>query len=440
MKKYQYIKLTKNDECDSFSEDADISQLENPNSLDLYEMNIINFNNKDFWRYIDEVDIFGANKNSVSQITLDYENLIKMINDAQDSRIVIILPQDFCGQFERLVKKDHNIYSYLVNKIIGKIKHRNLRNNLEIVENIILKKILFLIFGNNISIKFEENKTKINNEYIKSDFYFKGNFCSDETNNNENYFCKLPQFLTKSITDKITTFKYNNIIFTSLDIGKDYNKFMHFINSLNKDKGYLLDWIDKFNFFNDKDLLLQKQDIESKLVDIEKKLEVNRKIKSILFSSGDELVTQVFNILKEILDCKKDLEDFEDKKKEDFLIKKNDITFVGEIKGVKSNVNGKMVGQINKHCIMYKNEHEHENIKGILIVNHQRFTRLEEREEINNEQIEMTISYNCLIIETRILLKLYERYLEGRIDSKECIRIFSQTKGLLRESDFELEE
>ena len=66
---------------------------------------------------------------------------------------------------------------------------------------------------------------------------------------------------------------------------------------------------------------------------ISKAMEVinkNKRYKSILYTNGDELVEEVFEILKEMLGC--DLSDFYDKKREDFKFEIGGKTFIGEIR------------------------------------------------------------------------------------------------------------
>ena len=67
-------------------------------------------------------------------------------------------------------------------------------------------------------------------------------------------------------------------------------------------------------------------------------------MKSVLYTNGDELVQVVFEILEELLGC--DLSQFVDLKKEDFLFTIEDTTFIGEIKGVNSNVKNPNITQL----------------------------------------------------------------------------------------------
>ena len=167
--------------------------------------------------------------------------------------------------------------------------------------------------------------------------------------------------------------------------------------------------------------------------DINKQLEKNFEYKSILYSTGDELVSVVLEILEDMLEY--DLKDFVDEKKEDFLIKKDDVTFVGEIKGLSSAVQNKNVSQLEVHIQNYfdklHEEGKEEKVKGLLIINHQRNKPLEERQEIHVHQKSLAVKYGSLIIETKTLLNLYEKYKLCEISKNECKNLFKENIGVL---------
>ena len=141
----------------------------------------------------------------------------------------------------------------------------------------------------------------------------------------------------------------------------------------------------------------------------------------------------MLEILDEILEY--DSSEFIDEKREDFLIKKEDITFVGEIKGLSSSVQNKNVSQLEVHIQNYfdklEEEGKEEKIKGLLVINHQRNKTLEERQEIHEHQINLATKYGSLIIETQTLLKIYEKYKLGNITKEECKKLFEDNVGLL---------
>lgn len=70
-----------------------------------------------------------------------------------------------------------------------------------------------------------------------------------------------------------------------------------------------------------------------------------------LYENEDELVSVVFNMLENMLDY--DLSLFIDQGDEDFSIKLEDVTFIGEIKGATSNVRAEHISQLDVHYQSY---------------------------------------------------------------------------------------
>ena len=106
------------------------------------------------------------------------------------------------------------------------------------------------------------------------------------------------------------------------------------------------------------------------------------------------------SILDELLDY--DSSEFVDEKREDFLVKKEDITFIGEIKGVSSAIANKNVSQLDVHVQSYldnlQEERKEEKVKGLLIINHQRNKPIEERQEVHEHQVNLAKRNVSLII------------------------------------------
>ena len=159
----------------------------------------------------------------------------------------------------------------------------------------------------------------------------------------------------------------------------------------------------------------------------------NLEYKSILYSTGDKLVKIVLEILDELLD--NDSSTFIDERREDFLIKKDDITFIGEIKGISQSVANKNVAQLDNHVQEYMDklelEKKEENVKGLLIINHQRKMPLEKRQKIHENQLRIATRNGALIIETQTLLDLYDKFKKQEITKEECKRLFTEEVGIL---------
>ena len=176
------------------------------------------------------------------------------------------------------------------------------------------------------------------------------------------------------------------------------------------------------------------EDIYSVLIDINKskeKLNKNLYYKSVLTETGENLVEVVFEMLGKMLDF--DLSEFVDVKREDFRIKLKDITFIGEIKGINTNVKSGNISQVENHCRIYEDEavSANENIKGLLVINTQRTKKLEEREAVHVNSIELAKKYGVLIITTDKLLTMFEKFLSEEITTEQVIGIFKTQTGLI---------
>ena len=97
-------------------------------------------------------------------------------------------------------------------------------------------------------------------------------------------------------------------------------------------------------------------------------------------------------IEEKVLDC--NLSGFIDEKNEDFLIQFQDVSFIGEIKGVTSNIKSENISQLDVHYQGYMDKLQEENrtetVKQILIMNPFRTKPLSERAEVHEKQINST--------------------------------------------------
>ena len=205
-----------------------------------------------------------------------------------------------------------------------------------------------------------------------------------------------------------------------------------------KEESEAPEWMEGLNMFDDSNQLKIIQEnnmvIEMANENISNAMEVinqNKRYKSVLYTSGDELVEIIFEILEKMLGCS--LSGFIDKKKEDFNFKIGDKVFIGEIKGVTPNVKKLNVSQLDVHVQEYldDNEEESENIVALLIINHQRNKPIGEREKVNEEVIKLAKRNGSLIVETMTILRLFEKYLLKEKTREECIDILVNHTGLL---------
>lgn len=376
-------------------------------SFDMYDVNIINLNNSNIWK---------CSLSSPKSIN-DSNDLNPIIDSIMTSKsnIIVLFPQniDFYYYYNRI--KDSYDYS------------TEIKNLLNIVEKVVQENI----YGFGFKLKFEPGVTTINNYDYSSDFYFP--------------FLEEYQLFNSNKSNKVNSIKIDNrLIFTCLDIFKNevdiQNRIENFINlSFYPELFEKPDWIVDINIGNDIQL---KEDINSKLnqinkindeiSEIKKILDINDKYKSILYSSGVVLQKEVINILSILFGVSNE---FDDKCEEDFHFQFNEVDFIIETKGLNGDVNGKHVMEAIAHKVVFDDQNKDEiESKCIFIVAHNRMKKISDRNQINDRQKQIAECNKCLIIETPILLKIYDDYSLGKIDRDKIFDLFYENNGVLKYS------
>ena len=409
--------ITNNEELVS-EEGILVSSYAKPMALDDFEINIIDLSNRTLWYY---------NENYKLGLINDYSHLYaikEMIETTRKAKVIYVYPQNYNYYYD---------YQYIYER-----NSRDYQNHIEFKQLITtadyIKNIGKYLYSDNVisDIIYEPTKTKIGNMEYDADFHFSGKIGIE--------------YISNSLkSEKITTIKYNNFLYvTTLDICKTINGVKNFVNNTfkNENNENIPDWVREYNFGSDhkiKELIKTKNaeidTLQEEVTKAEEKIEINNRYKSILCSSGEKLVEVVFEILEIILDH--DLKDFIDKKEEDFLIEKDDIILIGEIKGVSSNVKNEHVSQLDVHYNKYIDDHESidKNICALLIINPFRDIDLSMRETINEQQVSLAKRNGSLIIETKTLLKIFEMFNDGVVSTENIIEMFKNNTGLLKESD-----
>jgi len=385
-----------------------LSKFENPVSLDEFDINIIDLSHPQMWI---------NHENSINDIncSTDLENINTMIQYSKKCRIVFILPQnlDYYCNYGSVTS-----YSSDFRTIV------ELKNYISDVEESILQRIFMFPF---LGLKFENTTTKMNGINYTSNFWFSSSLDP----------------LTLSLkSSKCTTVQFfDNYVATTLLIS-NYDNLIGFLDGIGliKIKDDQPDWIKSLEMFNDINL---KDDIQNYEIEIESilekidecnsKIEENNRWKSILYTNGDELVEVVFEILERLLEV--NLDDFVDVKKEDFHINIKDTDIIGEIKGVSTNLKSEHVSQVDVHLQGYLDalaSPESSNAKSLLIINHQRKKTLNSREDIHVIQAKLANRNDCLVIETKTLLNLYECYLKEYITSDEIADKLINETGVMQ--------
>lgn len=383
-----------------------------PRSLDEFDINIINLGDEQLW--------YEGSMNNPATLN-EIENLHaigQMVIHSSKTTILYVFPQDIEYHFAESysLKNGINIPNY---------SGARWRDQLKQTQEKVFPKV---IDGFKVNLAYENTKTTISDESYCAAFYFL------ETVEN---------ITISDFSNKPTTIKVNDRIFlTTLDVLTEEQKLLYFIRNVvfpvKKDEKP--DWMNEISFFDDKEqqAIIEENNnqIKNATRNIEisnKKLQTNNRYKSILYTTGDELVEVVFDMISQMLDY--DLSTFIDEKKEDFLIRKDTYTIIGEIKGVSTNVKSEHIAQIDTHYHGYmdqlNDEGREENVKQILIINPLRKTPLNEREEIHETQIRLAERNGCLIVETKTLLKMFECFLSTELTVSDCEKIFTTKTGLL---------
>ena len=379
----------------------------NPQSFSEFDINIISLQDRNMWCY----DNF--NTGSLDCIN-DLISMNKILKKSLKP-VIVFIPQN-CS------------FKYLLSRGVSNTPtYKPIKDMLHDAWNIILgNSLLKNVYNTRCSLVYENCNTLINNTEYNSAFVFD---------------TLLPEITTSKSNNSITTCKCsNNCYLSSLDLAQlNIDDFLREIGLL-EGSTTIPDWLKGYDFYNDnqlKEQLKQEKErlriIQEQINETNDALSLNMKYKSILVDTGDSLVETCFDILQKILNC--DLSEFIDEKKADFIIKKPDITFVGEIKGISSNVKRGNISQVQRHCDDYKDELDEqgitENVKGILIITHQREKQFDKREEVHVEVVKTAEKNDILIITTDVLLNLFEKHLNQEISPENMVEKLRSHTGLL---------
>ncbi|MDE6663592.1 MAG: hypothetical protein K2K46_09645, partial [Lachnospiraceae bacterium] len=299
------------------------------------------------------------------------------------------------------------------------------KNMINVLYNIF--EVLSVYLGQ-INLVYENTYTNISGENINAAFFF------DVLTDYESVLLKSEK------SQKVTAIALNDIMITSTLYVKNYDEVMRILKELKliQNMQSIPSWMENIKMFDDSKQLsiIEENNNAIKIANdnifkAKEKISKNNEYKSILYTNGDELVRVVFEILETMLGC--DLSEFDDKKKEDFLFEIDGFVFIGEIKGVNHNVKSENVSQLEVHYQGYveDNNKDENQIKAILIMNHQKNKPLDTREPVHEKQISLADRNGSLIVETITLLKLFERYLSDDLSREECIELLKSKKGLL---------
>lgn len=390
-----------------------VNCLKNIESMDEYDINIIDLNYESLWHNKE------GNQESINEIN-DLKHLKNTIENSLSSKMLIILPQNL---------------NYFWHKYNNKyLNEEQLKNEVKLIKKIINENIYCFPFD----LYYEKSITQIGDKRISSDFCFNNKQIVDT----KCTICKVTEILSSNKSKKINTIKVDDKIYiTSLNINENIDliiEFLKYIKIYNANEEIIPKWIKDINILNDIEINKQLSQIEENILKLEQNkvhikeaIHENNKIKSILYETDKKLQNKIIEILNEMLDYNDD--NFIDEMEEDFRIKKENITFIVETKGLKRNIAGTDVSKTFNHVLMYEEKlqeiGEKENVKGIFIVATQRDRCLQEREKTPDRQISIAERNNILIIRTEELLKLFEAFRNKKIKTEKIIKLFNEQIG-----------
>lgn len=385
----------------------DFSKIASPNSLDQYEVNIIDFSSDSLWRFK------GSSCSNIDDIQ-DFKNLKIIIDRSKKTKFVFIFPQN--GKF---YYNYSDSLGYFYNSI-------EIKNNLTYINYILSQ----CIETEDIKLIYEDNKTKIGDNLLESSFYFELN---DRLQFDE---------VTSSISGKLTSFKLKEHLYSTLNFHNNLDALQQLLINCSfiKQKSKAPLWFNTISRLNDnelhnkrEELIKNSEEIQNKIQENEFLIAKNNEYKSILYSNGPELERVVIELVEKIFN--NDLSSFVDMKKEDFFFVYENTHFIGEIKGVNTNLKNSHLSQLNTHVEEYldKNSITEEFVKGILIINTSRKTAPEKREPPHEDQIAKAKNkYGFLVVRTEDLLTIYEKLLDKSLDVNTIIDKFKNQKGLIQ--------
>lgn len=385
----------------------EISNFSSPKSFDMFDINIIDLRSREIYRNKNSMEVIGIDCIS------DFVTINEMIANSKKAKFIFIYPKniDFLALYEvgryRISNPIKDITSY-VSKVFG-------------VLNIKL----------DYKFSFERTDTKLSDDVnISADFYFPERDDFD--------------ILLRSIdSNKVTCCKKDNLFLTTLDIltDEELQLFLEKIGLKATSNTVAPDWMSKVMLFDDAEQLKNIEENEVKIKSSQEsiagskdKLSENSWFKSILYTSGDELVDVVKDIFSKIFDV--DFSEFKDKKKEDFTFTFKNKIFIGEIKGVNQNIKTTNLAQLDLHFTNFIEERgddlDENNIHKLLVMNHQKDKDLKSRIPVDQQQIDMAKNkYDSLIIETVELLEMYDKFTRGEMTQEECFNLICQN-GILK--------
>lgn len=364
-------------------------------SFDEFDINVIDLNSPNLWS-------FNHEDKKCNKAIYCIKTLKEIMDNSKKSISIILMP---------------------ANTKVSVLRSGGLTTQTTLIKDII-KQIndgLFELTLSDARLRYEISTTTIDERTFYSNFVFEDVGC---------------ETIKWSNGDKNTIAKHNERLYSTTLLIKsttnDLEILISFILSRFK-KSDVPDCFNSLEYFDDAALKNKRGellDMYQQIENIDRRINKNNRSKSILYSTGDELVDVVKQILVDIF--KLPYSNFIDVKKEDFRFECGDINFIVEIKGINTNVKNNNIAQCKKFVtdlIAEDDTMSPDSVKGLLIINPQREIEPNKRDPIHANQINYAIREGILIITTLELLKLYQAYTKDKVVSNVCFEVFKNDVG-----------
>ena len=382
------------------------TSLSEPNSFDAYDITVIDLQCESIWNNSQD------NLERVNCIN-DFETIHELAQRSE-GYILFALPQNYSfGKYKPWRAKEYNSF----------IKLKDMIPNLQGIMKHVLPQNTYGCY----SLIFENAKTQLGNDIFDSSFYFDSSLKAITTSYNSEHATTV-QISEKCFMTTLDIYSQNCSLDTLLcacGIIEDSKNYPEWLFE-----------VEKFDDKEQKELISYNNEqiasLKEKNTCATEKLDENMRFKSILVNNGKPLVSVVFEILEKLLSY--DLSQFKDENKEDFLIKIGDLTFIGEIKGVTSNVKSEHISQLDVHYQGYIENlpsDSSEKVYSLLIINPCRNKPLDQREPVHEIQIKLARRNQSLIITTELLLTLFEKHSINEISTEKIKELLTTQTGLI---------
>ena len=402
MEEIQFINYLGNFNSSKFK----VNKLSSPESFDDYNVNIIDLSDANNWQNM------GTSLQNINNLS-DIKTLSAMIKKT-NNKVLVILPQNISFKYNWGYVGSGKNYTQSI----------ELKNNISLINSII--EILIGTNFKNSWLMYNKTKSKVQGDVLTCDFIFQ-NINTEQS------------VILSTTGTSTTTINYLGLYFTTLKLQSEENilNIVREVGWNSSSDNNCPEWMSDVDILDDKELH-NKYENNSKQIDclikeqsdLEEKMATNNFFKSILYKTGDDLVSVVNAMLKEMVGYK--YEEFSDAKEEDFLFENNGVFYIGEIKGISSNVKRSNILQTAMHKSLFLElaGNENKKVNAIAIINRQRTLPLGERDNITQDVEKLANTNEVLLITAETFLCIFENFRNEKLNSQDIIQLFNR-KGLL---------